>query len=337
MTTSFRLATIDDAQPILEFLKRHWGEHHIFVTHPEVFFWQYKSHDSKLNFMLAVNDDSDSIIALIGFIPTSHFDPELRHEKDVWGAVWKSAEGKGMVGLQLLLSMQKELSVASYSGIGLSEGAQQIYTHLKYEVGTMEHYYITTEGNTQVMMSPPCSATPKRFYPSSTLRELDSSEVQSIDLVSRCSPKKSATYLVNRYANHPYYDYLFHSVEMEGKIVAIVVSRIVHVVDLDTSCLRIVDWYGDWSAPLDHRDALRELICELKCEYVDLVCKVENTGHFQRHGFTLKDPAIEIVPNYFEPFVKDNIDLKYVYTGTHNRFAFFKGDSDQDRPNILKG
>lgn len=309
--------------------------HHVLVTHPDLFSWQYQSQSSQLNFMLAINEDTNTIGSLIGFIPTSHFDPALQSNKDVWGAIWKSAEGKGLVGLQLLLKMQEQLELNSYSGIGLSEDAQKIYTSLKYKVGVMEHYYIANENKKHVLLTAPCDKLPERRYPSAELKDLDHYRVQHIELKSISGPQKSATYLYNRYATHPYYNYVFFSVEAEGEMVAVIVARVIHVDKLDSSCLRIVDWYGNWKAPLDYRDAMRALIDKLDCEYVDLVCKVDKTCHFQQHGFKLKDSATETIPNYFEPFMKENVNLKYVYNGSRDDFVFFKGDADQDRPNRL--
>ena len=41
-----------------------------------------------------------------------------------------------------------------------------------------------------------------------------------------------------------------------------------------------------------------------------------------------------IIPNYFEPFVRQNVKFAISYKA---RFPYvaFKGDADQDRPNVL--
>ena len=44
-----------------------------------------------------------------------------------------------------------------------------------------------------------------------------------------------------------------------------------------------------------------------------------------------------VVPNYFEPFVKKNINLKWAIKSNNPVMTpMFKGDCDQDRPNKLQ-
>ena len=38
-----------------------------------------------------------------------------------------------------------------------------------------------------------------------------------------------------------------------------------------------------------------------------------------------------IIPNYFSPFIRENIDIYIRYNDDSTRF--FKADGDQDRPN----
>ena len=45
-----------------------------------------------------------------------------------------------------------------------------------------------------------------------------------------------------------------------------------------------------------------------------------------------------IIPNYFEPFVKKNINLGWaIKTNKVKITPMFKGDCDQDRPSLLRG
>ena len=43
-----------------------------------------------------------------------------------------------------------------------------------------------------------------------------------------------------------------------------------------------------------------------------------------------------IVPKYFEPFEKKNINLDFAYkVNSKSLYFIFKGDSDQDRPSYI--
>ena len=42
-----------------------------------------------------------------------------------------------------------------------------------------------------------------------------------------------------------------------------------------------------------------------------------------------------IIPNYFEPFKRENIKLRYAIWPDKKTLPIFKGDCDQDRPNVI--
>jgi hypothetical protein len=327
---------MDDKDAIIAFLAENWAEDHIFVRNEEIFLWQYRDPESsRLNFMLAVDDDTGAIDSLMGYIPTSRFDPALKPDGNIWGAIWKTAEGKGIVGLYVLNKLQKALGTNSYSGIGISKESVEIYKILKYAMGDMEHYYIPAGDRPLTIMSSPDTGLPEQRHPSARLERTVPERLRTLGVPSQGNPAKSPEYLYNRFANHPVYQYRFDTV-FEGQApVAVIVSRVNTVAELNASCLRIVDWYGDCFRPLDYREELARICRELRCEYVDLVCKTETDRCFTGHGFKLKDAKTETVPNYFEPFVKENIRLQYVYHGVHDAFRFFRGDADQDRPNRI--
>ena len=54
-------------------------------------------------------------------------------------------------------------------------------------------------------------------------------------------------------------------------------------------------------------------------------------------GFKLLEDLTEvIIPNYFEPVINENIDILFAYKKKENiKFNIYKGDGDQDRPNII--
>ena len=53
-------------------------------------------------------------------------------------------------------------------------------------------------------------------------------------------------------------------------------------------------------------------------------------------GFLEKNNDHEVIPNYFEPFLKKNVSIEFAYKAKENNYAIFKADSDQDRPNKIK-
>ena len=49
-------------------------------------------------------------------------------------------------------------------------------------------------------------------------------------------------------------------------------------------------------------------------------------------GFIQKDTVNDIIPHYFEPFLKKNVSIEFAYKTKERNYAFFKADGDQDRP-----
>ena len=73
-------------------------------------------------------------------------------------------------------------------------------------------------------------------------------------------------------------------------------------------------------------------------EYVDFVEVGLEDKELVDAGFiNRKSYENVIVPNYFEPFLRENVDLDYAFktVAADAPKVFFKADADQDRPNIL--
>ena len=62
-----------------------------------------------------------------------------------------------------------------------------------------------------------------------------------------------------------------------------------------------------------------------------------NTKYIKKAGFVDRRKISNlIVPDYYEPFLRKNINLMYGYmcrSGKENNLIIIKGDGDQDRPN----
>ena len=70
-------------------------------------------------------------------------------------------------------------------------------------------------------------------------------------------------------------------------------------------------------------------------EYIDCVNFGIDEETFLNAGFTkLHLDRDTIIPNYFEPFERKNIKIEFSYK-SKKPYMVFKGDSDQDRPNII--
>ena len=102
--------------------------------------------------------------------------------------------------------------------------------------------------------------------------------------------------------------------------------------------MRIVDYYGDESVLNDTLYHLKGIMDINNYEYIDMYCFGLKEEIILKAGFLkIQDQESKtIIPNYFEPFVQNNICLKF-FTDFKDlkNLRVFKADGDQDRPNTV--
>jgi len=141
---------------------------------------------------------------------------------------------------------------------------------------------------------------------------------------------KSKEFLKKRYFEHPIYFYRKWIIkDAEGCCVGLLFAREIKL--CGAKVLRIVDYRG----ALDHLygigHALRELLLMENYEYIDIMVDSLPENKMKESGFVLLDTeGSNIIPHYFEPFVRSNIKNHYQ---KNTDVVIFKADGDQDRPN----
>lgn len=321
-----------DSQEILEFIKAYWSDQHIFVKSKKFFLWQYCDAEL-LNFIIARNIQKGNIDAILGYIPTKKFDPNLI-DNDNWGAIWKIKEGASPgLGMVLLNYLNNSKSNATYAAIGISDIAKRIYSHLGYKSGHLNHFFCTNLNNKKnqiIQIDRPSKH--KKFENKSIFKKLNS--LKKTSLIHRYNPTKSVRYLTERYHNHPIYKYLFYGVYKKQKIESIWVIRKQFL--NSSSCLRIVDIYGSLENVGSLYNQFQNLMQKEKSEYIDCLNYGISESIFTEIGFEKLDTSKDIIiPNYFEPHVNKNINIGFAIKSSYENYVIFKGDSDQDRPNQI--
>ncbi len=146
-------------------------------------------------------------------------------------------------------------------------------------------------------------------------------------------PTKTPRYFHDRYLIHPIYNYTVHLVELAGRAVGLLASR---VADHEGArALRIVDFLGDAVVLAELGPALRTLVDRSGAEYADIWTYGVDPDALAAAGFDLVEPdGPVIVPAFFEPYERRNGRIRFAYKApTGASFALFKADGDQDRPN----
>lgn len=342
--------SFDKITKVQNFIDDQWKRGHILATNTDVLDWQYYDvNSSTYNFIIAVDAQSGSLVALLGFIPTNHFDVKLE-QVDLWGAVWKVLDGvdslsfkNGKImglGASLLDYLIDTKKVRSYGAIGINKRVAKLYEYLGFSVSRLNHYYIVNREK--------CEFSILNNFDGIFCADDDLCEDHEVKLISSISdldinadkkilPVKSNLYFVNRYLKHPFYDYTLLRIANSRAESCVLVYRVVKV--FDAKAIRIVDFWGNPSAILGAKNVFYNLLQEYDAEYIDFYNYGLSEDVLKNAGFILRNSTSSIVvPNYFEPFERRNIDILFAYKVFTERpytYVVCKGDADQDRPNFL--
>lgn len=337
-----RLAESSDIESIMDFLREHWKADHILSIDRDLFEYEFLE-DNTVNMILAIDKNTETIEALTGFLPCSH--TQDKQKFDVWGSFWKvndSHPNMTFLGVEIMKRLILELGCRTHLGIGINPNTtlpiRKVIFHEK--TAKMKHYYclnpqikdfriarieqFPSYGNSS---DAPATAY-QEFYSVEEIKPLFN--IEALDV----TPYKDFWYVNKRFFNHPYYHYYVYGLKnKQNEVRALLVTRA--VTQFDRQVLRIVDYIGDQSLFAGIGSMIKELFNDHGYEYVDFYTFGFHESYIQNAGFVEKEEnSANIIPNYFEPFVQENIDIwvRYKEDGT----LFCKADGDQDRPNLSR-
>ena len=297
---------------------------------------------------MAIDDEQKEIYSLLGYIPLWHYDLDLQEENDIWLSVWKTREdvpvsGLGIMVYYKLLSLVKPRTI---SAIGLSEVALNIYKRLRWQTGYLDQFYLLNNEMTEFKLVK--NQADKNFAQTEqSTNELNATLVDKKDydlFINNFSnitkqkklPVKSAKYYWSRFVEHPFYNYNSYWLSQSGgQISGLLVTRVTEAEN--AKAIRIVDYYGDFDSRQNWLEFSQHILKEQSAEYMDFYMDSTIGSKFSSLGFHKRTNEHKIViPNYFEPFEAKNVNISYGYNMKEELpYSIFKGDSDQDRPNIL--
>ena len=331
-----RFCQHDELNLLQDFLTKHWSENHVFTSSTKLLQWQHVNiKDKIINFVVAYNKRSGEFDAILGFIPTRQYDFNIKN-RDIWLAIWKVKEvfASTGIGLQVLVFLNSNYKASSVGVLGISEDAMKIYKAFRYKTGILNHFYIKNDSFTDYSIA---SFNKINNVTHSTNSNIDIKQITDKEFLSsnvsyQYTPYKTKDYYINRYYNNSFYEYTFNAIVIKNTIIGVFITRKI-IVD-KAACIRIVDWIGDYSKNLYHE--FQKLLQKNDAEYIDFLCKIPNEDEIREMGFLEKNNDHEVIPNYFEPFLKKNVSIEFAYKAKENNYAIFKADSDQDRPNKIK-
>lgn len=341
-----RLCRENEYEDMRSFLKKYWKDKHIFVLSKELFDFQHlNKRTHEYNFIIAREKSTNDIHAILGFVPTNQYDEDIERLM-VWPCIWKNRKDvnrKGL-GVTMYYHLKNMFNIETISILGISEVALSIYKHWNFTSGKIQQFAMP---NVLVYREQLSCGLLKHYKTSFEDNEekyvLQRMNLDEYNLLEEQNPiykvnsiYKSKKFYINRYFNHPTYKYIFYAVKLENVVKSIMICRVCG--DGNTNCIRIVDYIGEIRYLKEVRCQIQTLLQENEYEYIDLVEVGLDSSEIRKAGFINRtDYDDVIIPNYFEPFLKQNIDLDYAYKTIvdDSKEVFFKADADQDRPNLL--
>jgi len=339
---SFHKCSYLEIDKLVSFLDTHWGENHSLVLSRELMnFQHYNAKEETYNFILAENNQTLEIDAVIGFISTSQYDINLESNGDYWGAIWKKREDikneeDNSVGFYIWEQLFNLPYFNSLGAIGLNDMAKKFYKKSRFKLGTLDHYYLL---NTQKKKFYIAKNIKSEFKDSFCLNEnykidyISISDVNAPPIVTY-RPAKSIAYFIQRYAKHPIYKYKFLGVFHNKNLISIWAVRLITARNSKT--LRIIDILGDIEELPNLQNQVQKILISDNAEYIDILNFGIDEKIFLSIGFQKLDlNGNIIIPTYFEPFERRNVMIDFAYKADFN-YKIFKGDADQDRPSIIE-
>lgn len=331
-----------DVPDVLTFLDTHWKPGHIFTLDRSLFDWQHACRDrpGEYSFAIARRQPDDTIVGVLGYIPTRHFDPALAADNTLWLALWKVREDieSAGLGLRLVKFVMEHEPHTSVGVIGFNPAVRPIYQALGFAVGELQHYVLPNPDVTRFDLAslhrPAHRPTVDGGLTAAAVNAVSfASHVAGLNLSARDAqvPRKTLAYFKARYLEHPTYQYACSIVSRAARPVGLLATRV--ATHGGRRAIRVVDYLG----PEDAVPALGALVlAQLRAadaEYADMYNSGIDPRLFEQAGFLRVDPDGEdIVPDHFEPFERRNIRVLFALK-TPRPAVLFKGDADQDRPN----
>lgn len=334
---NYRLATIEDMDSIMDFIRREWAENHILARNKELFLWQYGrteyGDEKSINFVL-MTDKNNNILGIIGFVAYDE------NNDSISPAITKVIP-RGLLPMAGLEFMKRQMQIVGErehfsSGTNPNTILPLYKKVFRMTTGVMQQYYIINEDvkNYNIVILGDSYKRKDYIDTKWSLEEVEDFEelIKRVDLYKKHDRMafKSPEFIKKRYFDHPIYKYKKWIVKNEsGEDADILFGR---EIERDGArILRFVDYRGDLSDLKKLGKPLHSLLKKEGYEYLDLMVSNLDDYHLDEAGFNLLNPDGDtIIPHYFEPFVREN---KKNHFQDKTDVVVFKADGDQDRPN----
>lgn len=328
---------------IQKFINKNFKKNHILSKNRKVFDWlYYNNYEKKYNFIF--EQKNTDIISFLGIVKNSMFSKKLKKIDSIWFATWVAKKNQIGAGLKLLNYAIKNYTYTKIGTIGYQDKVKQFYKYLGFFTGHLTQYYIPNskcknykiikikKSDIQVSKIDTLSKHMSlKIVKKINFNKFDDNKQKYITLLS-----KDENFFYNKYLKNPFYDYIVYEFKINKKIQGYYFTR--EASYKNNKCLRIVDFFGNIKYLFNSSVLFKKIIEDNEYEFVDMYFFGNNNIKINKNKFKKNNfDKNMIIPNFFEPFIKKNIKVNFaILTKKTTKFFLFKGDCDQERPNIFK-
>ena len=329
---NFYIGSAKEATEVQNFIKKYWKKNHILSTNSIFFNWLYIQ-NKRLNF--AIVKKNKKILGIQGFIPQKKFDNKLpeNHLTLTLSVTNKNAPPGTLFKLFSTIKKKFKVQFVSTSGGWFDPNIVKYNKLLGFDIREMDHFFVVPNNKKFNLI--------KNKY---NLR-FEIPDIGQYKLINKKSsktkykklfvnePQKSFNFLINRYFNHPNINYNIYEITYKKKIKCLVILRIINI--KSNILIKIVDYQGPKKNIIYISGLLKYLLNLYNPEFIDIVSMGFSKKLLKKAGFkNRKNYKSLILPDYVNPFVLKNIELKCgVIPKYKNKVLIMRGDGDRDSPN----
>lgn len=330
----FRLGKREEIPQIMDYIAEDWKPGHILSVNRELFEHEYVPFDGDaVNVMLAIRKEDGRIDGMLGFIPSSNDKLHM----DLWGSVWKTRAGSIMfLGNEILLRLLHSQKCRNYAAVGINmkTAGRIVNRSIQAYIGRMRQWYLLNDMVEYRIAVITKKVSGQNVFSSAKIQEAYSVNeiiaVYDFEKNTDARPYKNRWYIQRRYFDYPINKYRVWLIRNEDVCDAFFVTR--EVTARGAKVLRIVDFIGNRDRIGEIGGFLKTLCRKNNYEYVDFYEYGVSEDQIKKAGFVeRKEGDSNIIPNYFSPFVQENIEI--YFHAPDAEYVCFKADGDQDRPN----
>lgn len=332
---NFRFGKFTDLDKIQKFYQKYWARRNLITDDQNFLLYEF-GNNLNLNFLLSECKNKGSIESIIGFYIYSN-NKKYTHVCGSMSLVNPSSNYP-LIGIETLKRLKILTNCYSYCGTNTNPQTMLplVKKFLSHHTSKMNHFFILNnefdsykiaEINKKINLFDRNHNYNSKIYLVDNVEELIATKIFNKKYSNL--PYKSLEFFLKRYLLHPIYKYKIFLIKVNSTNSSILVCR--EVIQSNRKVLRIIDLIGDYKILPKLGNNLLYLIKKNNYEYLDLLCNLP-ISLFEGSLFINKNNTDAIIPNYFEPFIKKNVEI--FYESSSKDIYLFRGDADGDRPNF---